>query len=181
MFPCLLSDALKNPHGFWWLLALAVMVLVTGMPTEPAQAQRLYLLGVDYRPQMLYRLWTFWAAPGLLVSLLFLGVLALFGTDRVLPLGMAVGCLGLALFRAGWWAWPSLSLWPGRSLLVTLFLLALAEVLAFWPGAWQPDLGLGVTGKWLLFGLLAGGLGLAGVVVKFRLDESSLRARLMPG
>jgi hypothetical protein len=179
LFPCFIFGALKNPQE---ILPLLILAMFPAMPTLPAQPQRLYLLGVDYRAQMRYRLWTFWTAPGLLLCLLFLGLLALFGTDRNLALGMAAACLGLALFRAGWWAWPSMWLWPGRSLLVSLFLPALALALAFWPGQWQPDLGLGVAGKWLLFGLLAGGLGLAGVIVKLvRLDESTLRARLLAG
>jgi hypothetical protein len=184
IYPLFLLDAIKDPAGLqrhrWllWLLPLLAM-LAPGGVSLPAQPQRLYLLGVDYRAQLLHWLRTFWVLPGLLLSLLVLGLIALFGPSRELPLAVAAGCLGLAVFRAGWWAWPSVDVWPGRSLLLSLGLLALALALAFWPGQWQPDLRMGVPGKWLVFGLVAAALGLAGIVAKLvMLDEPCLRAHV---
>jgi hypothetical protein len=184
-FPVMLLSVAVKPEEFaqfrWWLWLLPLLVLLPTMPVLPAERQRLYLLGVNYRQQMLHRLWTFWASPGLLPSLLLLGLVAWLGPDRDLPLGMAAGCLGLAVVRAGW-SWPAFSAWPRASLLVFLVLLVLALVLALWPERWQPALGLGELGKFLVFAVVAGVLGLAGMVAKLvRLDEARLRAEMTQG
>jgi hypothetical protein len=188
LIPLFLLDAVKDPEGLqrlrWvlWMLPILAVLPAGGPLVFRAQPQRLYLLGVNYREQMLHHLRTFWALPGLLVSLPILGLAALVGPSRELALALAAGCLGLAVFRAGWWAWPSVWVWPGRSLLVSLGLLALTLVLVFWPGQGQPDLGLDEAGKWLVFSLVAGGLGLAGIVAKLvMLDEPSLRAQAGQG
>jgi hypothetical protein len=180
-FVLLLLFAINTPDGFGsfrsWLWVMPMLLLTFPTPAPAARRQRLYLLGADYRPQMLHLLRTFWV-PVLAELLLFLGLLAWFGPNRDLSLALAAACLGAALCRAGWWEWPDV--WPIPTGVVYLLLLALAAALPFWPDPWLPGLGLESGSRWLLFGLAAGTLGLAGIVAKLvALDEERLRSSML--
>jgi hypothetical protein len=134
---------------------------------NPERLSRLYLLGVNYRSLLCYRLKTFWASPVLLLSLAIVGAVALLSKrDTALLLWIAALAISLVIFRAGWWDWPRLKLWRGLRWLMTGSLLLSAWAITY-----------DVLGGPLLILAVATLLGIVGIITKFVvLDEETLRS-----
>jgi hypothetical protein len=165
------GDQPFDSGAWWWLLYFCVYL---GSPLHVSNPQRLYLLGVDYRRQLVHRLRTFWVTPGLLlVAVPTLAVVALGGKVEM-PLTLLAVVAALTLFREGWWGWPSQMgrrhiLMTGGLLLWLGFLVGAGR----WAGL--PGPGWDTATRAQLFALACAACGLVGIAFKwFWLDEARL-------
>jgi hypothetical protein len=173
LVPSLLLDGGAVQPWMWFAMACVIFSsVVSGSVVQASNPQRLYLLGVDYRCQLVHRLKTFWMTSAvLLVSILAL--LAWVGGKPEIALTLLAVGAGLTLLCESWFGWPALPtlLNAGMGCLLPLLVLAL------WAGllAWV-DLGLGSTATRVqLFAAACGAVGLAGILYKWwRLDEDRL-------
>jgi hypothetical protein len=162
-------------ESYYWLPFLALFSLSWLRLEHP---QRLFLLGVPYRAQLLQRLRTFWATPLLLLCLLFLAPAALISGVYEAPLALTAAALALTLFQAGWWEWPSQEVGPGwlRAFWLTAALGLLAWVLATPTWFWLPEIPLSPAQRLLLFAVVVAALGLAAIGYKLaRATEERLQ------
>ena len=168
------------------------MGLLPAMLLQPSlldvnHPERLYLLGVDYRSQLLHRLRTFWVTPALLgVSLRVLAAAAL-GSEIESSLALLALIAGLTLLAGGCYGWPNMTNFFGGKMGCGL-LLGLHLVLALWlgfliaAGRWLgiPDPGWSTTTRAELFAAACGAFGLAGLLYKWLwLNEARLRQALL--
>jgi hypothetical protein len=164
----------------WWGLLVSNLVGLNGSELVVSDPQRLYLLGVDYRRQLEYRLRVFWVTPALLiVSAGALLAIALWG-EVEMPLALVALVLGLKMQHEGWLGWPlvwttskalsglCLFLWVG--LFLWLGLLVMAD-----RRAWLPAPGWDTAMRVQLFAAACGVTGVVGMVYKWwRCDEACL-------
>jgi hypothetical protein len=137
----------------------------------------LYLLGMDYRRQLLLQLGTCWASPLLLVAPVVMGVAAAITRSFEYPIAVVVVVAAVRVFGAGCAEWPGLLIrpeagWTRAGLALGLFLLILLSfcVLLF------PVLGWPLSTRLFLVAGVSGLAGLAGIVYKLvRYDEATLR------
>jgi hypothetical protein len=164
--------------GFWaWFLIWGALFYSPALTVE--EPRRLYLLGVDYQKQMLYRFCVFWTNPLALFTVLLMGCVAVMG-PRVdsHPLAIGVGSLGMAAFREGWFGWPGPRAWPRLlpALLATLGLILLALWLTWGDDVGFSAFGLTTAARFFLFAAVAWGLGAYAMIRKlWRFDERTLR------
>jgi hypothetical protein len=171
--------------GWMWFLVPAVVVQPGLLNVD--HPQRLYLLGVDYRAQLLHRLATFWVTPAMLVVALWVLLAAALGSELDWPLTWLALVIGLTLFAGGWYGWPNLSTFFTSKAGCGL-ILGMHFVLAVWlgylitAGHWMgiPDPGWSTTMRTELFAAACGTFGLAGLLYKLLwLDEARLRKSLL--
>jgi hypothetical protein len=167
---------------WWWYGVVSLNYWLGGSALRLDHPQRLYLLGVDYRRQLLHRLGTFWVTPGLLV--VSVGVVlsvALWGA-REMPLALLALTAGLTLFSEGWFGWPDWDRWPalkGRGWWPSPLFFGLALWLGFLICAgrwvWLPDPGWDTATRTHLFAAACGACGLVGLAYKWWwFDEAAL-------
>jgi hypothetical protein len=165
--------------GHFWVFAIILLLALAGPPAlAPQHPQRLYLLGVDYRAQLLHRVRTFWIAPPLLLATLLMTLVAILTGRIAEPLSFLAMVFAMQTYRAGWLEWPSLEV--GQIQMWALLLLpglALLLLILFPPGwpflfSWE----WGPVPRALLFAGVTLGVGLTGIVWRLlRLDEAKLR------
>jgi hypothetical protein len=183
--PFMVTVALDQPPrlDIWtWLPVGMVWLYPSWHLEDELRRPRLYVLGVDYRSQLLSGLSTFWASPPTLFATVLLTGIALFGPVWDFPLAIAAAVLGVAAFRRGWWDWPEPWLW-GRScsayltaVLASLGLFLLALWLASNDREGSLVRGLSPVARLFLFAGAAGGLGAGGMLAKLLcFDERTLR------
>jgi hypothetical protein len=174
---------IQSAPGLNWVWGLFLyFCLVLGSPLHLPDPRRLYLLGVDYRRQLVHRLRTFWVTPPLLAVSAGTALAVLLWGDPELPLALLAVAAGLTLFREGWLGWPTwepnllggpLGCWC--SLLFLALLLWLGFLLTAGRWAWLPDPGWDTVTRALLFAAACGGCGLVGIAYKWwRYDEATL-------
>jgi hypothetical protein len=160
-----------------WLLIWGALFYSPVLALE--EPRRLYLLGIDYRRQLVYQLcvfWTNWLTLFTLVLMTCLAVKGLGGDSRLLAI--VVASLGMAAFGEGWFGWPGPRVWPRLlpALLTTLGLILLTLWLTWGDQVGLPVLGLNSAARFFLFAAVAGGLGAYAMIRKLhRFDERTLR------
>jgi hypothetical protein len=178
------SIASGNDQGWLWFWAFFLLVVpqVGGSPFHVGDPQRLYLLGVDYRRQLVHRLRTFWLTPALLgIAVGVTLAVALWGETET-PLALLALGAGLTLCREGCFGWPNLgAVFGGRIGCLPQFLIVLALALeaTYLVGAgrwaWLPGPGWDTATRMQIFAACCGLFGLAGILYKWwQLDESRL-------
>jgi hypothetical protein len=169
------ETALEGP--FWsWVPWLGLFV---GSALRLHHPEQVYLLGVNFRAQLLHRLRTFWTSHFLILLAVFLVAIGLIGGAWGRPLSLLASAFALGVVRAGWWEWPSLEAGPGlgKAFGLTLGLGLFAVVLHGTVAGERlvPD----ENAQTWLFAAVAGVLGLAGCLWKLvRLDEATLVSAL---
>src|SRR5260370_41026969 len=147
---------------------------------NPKHHERLYLLGVDYRRQMLLQLGTCLASPFLLATLVPMGVAAAITRSFGYPSAVVAVAVAVRVFGAGCAEWPGLlvrpeAAWARAGLALGLFLLFLLSFCA----VLFPVLGWPLSARLLLVAGVGGLAGLAGVGFQLlRYDDVSLPAVL---
>jgi hypothetical protein len=163
---------------WWWYWIVFLNLFLSGSVLHIDHPQRLYLLGVDYRRQLLYRLSTFWITPGLLA--VAVGVVlsfVLWGT-REMPLTLLALAASLALFREGWIGWPAVKGPWSLLFFNSLFLWLLYLIVA---GHWLPGPRWDTATRVQLFAAACGACGLAGIASKWWcFDEAALVEASLP-
>jgi hypothetical protein len=172
-FPFTFLASGKDQIWLWIVMAsLIFSSVMTGSVVQGSSPQRLYLLGVDYRCQLNYRLKTFWITPAALVILLAALLTWVVGKPET-ALTLLAMWAGLTLLCECWFGWPALTaLLHGQwGCLSQLLVLVLWAALLAWV-----DLDLGSTETRVqLFAAACGAFGLAGILYKWwRLDEDRL-------
>jgi hypothetical protein len=177
-------SALGNAVLWGWLLILSFWLALSASALHVGDPERLYLLGVDYRRQLVHRLRTFWVTPVLLaVSAGVLLAVALWG-EIEMPLTFLALVVGLTLFGEGWFGWPTREARLFGGPMGQLWSLRISFILILWlgflagAGRWAglPDPGWGTATRVQLFAAPCAALGLAGILYKWwRLDEATLR------
>jgi hypothetical protein len=172
-----------------WGLFLVTMCLnpFSGSLLYVGDPQRLYLLGVDYRCQLLHRLRTFWVTPVLLAASVAALLAAVLWGDIVLPLTLLGLVVGLTLLGEGVLGWPTIFFDNGK--LGCWSLLVFQVVLSLWLGflagadrwAWLPALGWSTATRVQLFAAPCAALGLICILYKWwSLDEARLAELMHP-
>jgi hypothetical protein len=184
--PLILLSVATSPEQFTRLSYLVWFIAWSPLFAGPILAleepRRLYLLGVDYRAQLLFRLRVFWLTPGTLLTVVAMGAIVLFSTAWALALALGAASLGLAIVREGWFGWPSEP--PKRDyligVLVVLGLFALALVVTWVEALNGLPVGLGTApGRMLLFATCATISGGYAIIRKLRvLDDRTLRRQM---
>jgi hypothetical protein len=172
-----LALAHGNADLWVWMLVLGFWLATSGSELHVGDPERLYLLGVDYRRQLVHRLGTFWVTPALLVVSVGVLLAVALGGEIEMPLAFLAVVVGLTLFREGWFGWPTkeAGLVGGQVLLVLVLALWLGFLVGAGRWAWLPDPGWGTATRAQLFAAPCAALGLAGILYKWwRLGEASL-------
>jgi hypothetical protein len=163
---------------FYFLFCLSRSLLYLDDP------QRLYLLGVDYRRQLIHRLTTLWLTPGLVPTCIGVPLAVLLSGETEMPFALLALAAGLTVFREGWFGWPLLHVGTSGSMVrMNMWAFALTLGLVFWFGflvlvgrlAWLPGPDWDTPMRMLLFAAPCGAFGLAGIAYKWWcLDEATL-------
>jgi hypothetical protein len=185
----ILTWCVMDPGSWWLVTCLGFPLLLQQSILHVENPQRLYMLGVDYRTQLLHFLKTFWLTADMLV--ISPGVLLAVALDFRPEAAAAVlaQVAGITLLGAGWLRWPDMPQavvmmgQAGCSVLLA-FLLLLGIWLGYLIAAGRldvlPDPGWSQPVRAMLFGAACAALGLAGVLHKvFWLNEDRLREVLL--
>jgi hypothetical protein len=171
----------------WWMWCMLPALLVQSSLLKVDHPRRLYLLGVDYRAQMLHRITTFWVTPAMLLVPIWVLLAAVLGVAMDWPLAWLALVGGLTLFGAGWYGWPNPAMFfngkMGCSVILGFHLalgLWLGYLIVAGHGLGIPDPGWSTTMRAQLFAAACGAVGLAGLLYKLLwLDETRLRDTLL--
>jgi hypothetical protein len=180
-----------DPGSWWLVICFGFPLLMQQSILHVEHTQRLYLLGVDYRTQLLHFLKTFWLTPDVLVISLVVAVSVAVNFRPEAATAILAQVVGITLLSAGWLRWPDTPqavVMMGRagcSVLLAHFLLLglwLGYLIAAGRLEILPDPGWTQPVRAMLFGAACAALGLAGVIHKILwLNEERLREVLLDG